>query len=93
MSVASGTYRGTPGRGHGRGQLPGFENSPSAIPVPRPKLETQPSSNMPSEAGTSTMSASRQKQSKRDEVCLENYGVGNCVLISRCIGNTKENGG
>ncbi|MCJ1320843.1 hypothetical protein MMC15_006184 [Xylographa vitiligo] len=67
MSAASGTYRGTPGRGQGRGQLPGFENSPSAIPVPRPKLETQPSSNMPSETGTSTMSVSRQKQSKRDE--------------------------
>ncbi|MCJ1288202.1 hypothetical protein MMC26_007557 [Xylographa opegraphella] len=67
MSAAGGTYRGTPGRGQGRGQLPGFENSPSAIPVPRPKLETQPSSNLQSETGTSTMSASRQKQSKRDE--------------------------
>ncbi|MCJ1421244.1 hypothetical protein MMC32_007606 [Xylographa parallela] len=67
MSAAGGTYRGTPSRGQGRGQLPSFENSPSAIPVPRPKLETQPSSNMQSETGTSTMSASRQKQSKRDE--------------------------
>ena len=82
MSAASGTYRGTPGRGQGRGQLPGFENSPSAIPVPRPKLETQPSSNMPSETGTSTMSVSRQKQSKRDEVCLKGHEVGTSMLIS-----------
>lgn len=63
MSGVGGTYRGTPNRGGGRGQLP-FENSPSSIP--RPKLE--PSSTQTSEAGTSTLSSSRQKQSKRDEV-------------------------
>lgn len=59
-----GTYRGTPNRGGGRGQLP-FENSPSSIP--RPKLETTQSTQQ-SDAGTSTLSSSRQKQSKRDEV-------------------------
>ena len=63
MSAASGTYRGTP---KGRSQLP-FADSPSAIP--RPKLETIASTSAQSEmSGTSTMSASRQKQSKRDEV-------------------------
>ena len=62
---AAGTYRATPNRGQGRGQVPVFENSPSNIP--RPKLETQPST-MQSEGGVSTLSASRQKQSKRDEV-------------------------
>ncbi|KAI4142540.1 MAG: hypothetical protein L6R39_004901 [Caloplaca ligustica] len=65
MSAAGGTFRGTPGRGQGRGQVPLFENSPSNIP--RPKLETQASSTMQSESGMSTLSASRQKQTKRDE--------------------------
>ncbi|KAL8708026.1 MAG: hypothetical protein Q9220_007022 [cf. Caloplaca sp. 1 TL-2023] len=65
MSTAGGTFRGTPGRGQGRGQVPVFENSPSNIP--RPKLESHASSAMQSESGTSTLSASRQKQSKRDE--------------------------
>lgn len=61
MSGVNGTFRGTPQK---RGQLP-FENSPSSIP--RPKAETH--SSHPSEmSGTSTLSASRQKQSKRDEV-------------------------
>ena len=54
---ATGTYRGTP---KARGQVP-FANSPSNIP--RPTLDTNAS-----DAGTSTLSASRQKQSKRDEV-------------------------
>jgi hypothetical protein len=62
MSGVGGTYRGTPNRGGGRGQLP-FD-SPSGIP--RPKLE--PTSTQSSEAATSTLSSSRQKQSKRDEV-------------------------
>ncbi|KIX07057.1 uncharacterized protein Z518_05034 [Rhinocladiella mackenziei CBS 650.93] len=61
MSAVSGTFRGTPSR---RGQIP-FADSPSGIP--RPKLESS-SGAAPSEmSGTSTMSASRQKQSKRDE--------------------------
>lgn len=72
MSSAAGTFRGTPNRGVGRSQLPAFENSPSAIPLPRPKPETHGSS-LQSDAGGSTMSASRAKQSKRDEVmALEN---------------------
>ncbi|ETI26895.1 hypothetical protein G647_09994 [Cladophialophora carrionii CBS 160.54] len=62
MSGVNGTFRGTPSR---RGQLP-FADSPSAIP--RPKLESTASTTAPSEmSGTSTMSASRAKQSKRDE--------------------------
>ncbi|KAI4190543.1 MAG: hypothetical protein LQ346_004895 [Caloplaca aetnensis] len=65
MSAAGGTFRGTPGRGQSRPQVPSFENSPSAIP--RPKLESQASSAMQSDNGMSTLSASRQKQSKRDE--------------------------
>ncbi|KAK3168056.1 hypothetical protein OEA41_004502 [Lepraria neglecta] len=65
-SAAGGTYRGTPNRGQGRGQVPVFESSPSNIP--RPKLESHASSAMQSDStGTSTLSASRQKQSKRDE--------------------------
>ncbi len=66
MSAAGGTFRGTPNRGQGRGQVPVFENSPSNIP--RPKLESQASSTIQSDNGMSTLSASRQKQSKRDEV-------------------------
>ncbi|MCJ1367171.1 hypothetical protein MMC16_006303 [Acarospora aff. strigata] len=64
-SAAGGTYRGTSNRGQGRGQMPAFEPSPSHIP--RPKLESVPNSSMPSESATSTISSSRQKQSKRDE--------------------------
>ncbi|KAF2096841.1 CBS and PB1 domain-containing protein [Rhizodiscina lignyota] len=58
---ATGTFRGTP---KGRGQVP-FTNSPSHIPIPRPAPESHVSHNA-SEAG-STLSASRQKQTKRDE--------------------------
>jgi hypothetical protein len=62
MSSAAGTIRGTPNRGQGRGQVP-FTNSPSAVPRPN----NEPAGGH-SEAGGSTVSASRQKQSKRDEV-------------------------
>ncbi|EXJ96264.1 hypothetical protein A1O1_01390 [Capronia coronata CBS 617.96] len=61
MSGIGGTYRGTPNR---RGQIP-FTDSPSSIP--RPKLESTTSAAPSEMSGTSTMSASRQKQSKRDE--------------------------
>ncbi|PMD20605.1 CBS-domain-containing protein [Hyaloscypha hepaticicola] len=61
--ASSGTMRGTP---KGRGTMPAFTNSPAASSIPRPALETHPSGSA-SEAGGSTMSASRQKQSKRDE--------------------------
>ncbi|TKX18949.1 CBS domain-containing protein 2 [Elsinoe australis] len=56
---AAGTYRGTP---KGRPQSAVFTDSPSAIP--RPKLETAPTG---SSDAMSSLSASRQKQSKRDE--------------------------
>lgn len=63
MSNVGGTYRATPTRGQGRGQLP-FENSPASS-IPRPKLDS--STTHQSETASSTLSASRQKQSKRDE--------------------------
>jgi hypothetical protein len=60
----TGTMRGTPkNRNNAQSQAPPFVNSPSAIP--RPAFETHASQ---SDAGTSTMSASRQKMAKRDEV-------------------------
>ncbi|TVY18402.1 Meiotically up-regulated gene 70 protein [Lachnellula arida] len=63
----SGTMRGTPNRGQTRGTVPAFSNSPASN-IPRPALESHTSSAAPpSEAGGSTMSASRQKQTKRDE--------------------------
>ncbi|KAH8592317.1 hypothetical protein B0O99DRAFT_597363 [Bisporella sp. PMI_857] len=67
--ASSGTMRGTPNRGQGRGQLPAFTNSPASSNIPRPAFETHASSasGLQSETGGSTMSASRQKQSKRDE--------------------------
>ncbi|KAK5146571.1 hypothetical protein LTR32_001865 [Rachicladosporium monterosium] len=55
---STGTFKGTPKSGRAQ---PAFSDSPSNIPVPRPKLESAPS-----EAGSS-YSASRAKQSKRDE--------------------------
>ncbi|KAK4122051.1 hypothetical protein N657DRAFT_576854 [Parathielavia appendiculata] len=64
MSVNPGTLRGTPNRGQSRGAIP-FANTPTSG-IPRPVLEATPSTT--SEAGpSSTVSASRQKQSKRDE--------------------------
>jgi hypothetical protein len=65
MSATGGTFRGTPNRPQGRGAVP-FDSSPSSIP--RPKLGEHPSATIGSETGMSTVSASRQKQSKRDEV-------------------------
>ncbi|KJZ76774.1 hypothetical protein HIM_03651 [Hirsutella minnesotensis 3608] len=53
--------RGTPNRNQSRGSIP-FANSPAAgSAIPRPVVETQPSET------SSSVSASRQKQSKRDE--------------------------
>lgn len=60
----SGTMRGTPNRGQGRGGIP-FTNSPASSSIPRPVLESTHASS--SDAGGSSLSASRQKQSKRDE--------------------------
>jgi hypothetical protein len=59
--------RGTPNRGLSRGGVPAFTNSPASN-IPRPALEAHNSSAIASDAGGSTMSASRAKQSKRDEV-------------------------
>ena len=65
--MSGNTLRGTPSRGQGRGAIP-FNGSPAATSsIPRPVLEGHASS-MGSEAGASSLSASRQKQSKRDEV-------------------------
>ncbi|KAL3426348.1 ribosomal protein subunit s4 [Phlyctema vagabunda] len=68
MASSTPTMRGTPNRGgQGRAPMPAFTNSPASA-IPRPALETTPSTSTPSEVGgASTMSASRQKQSKRDE--------------------------
>ncbi|KFY70535.1 hypothetical protein V499_09094 [Pseudogymnoascus sp. VKM F-103] len=66
MSSTTGTMRGTPSRsGAARGAMPQFTNSPSSG-IPRP-LENHGSSTLQSEAGGSSVSTSRQKQSKRDE--------------------------
>lgn len=63
MSANPGTLRGTPNRNTTRGTVP-FGNSPAANSnIPRPVLDTQPSE------ASSSVSASRQKQTKRDEVC------------------------
>ncbi|CZS95262.1 probable CBS and PB1 domain protein [Rhynchosporium agropyri] len=62
--ASTGTMRGTPSRGGNRGTVPAFPNSPAASNIPRPALETH---NTQSEAGGSTMSVSRQKQTKKDE--------------------------
>ena len=69
--------RGTPNRGQGRGNIPAFNNSPASN-IPRPTLESHGSSAVTSEAGGSTMSASRAKQSKRDEVgrCMRTHTFG-----------------
>ncbi|OBT75692.1 hypothetical protein VF21_05927 [Pseudogymnoascus sp. 05NY08] len=66
MSSTTGTMRGTPSRsGAARGAMPQFTNSPSSG-IPRP-LENHGTSTLQSEAGGSSVSTSRQKQSKRDE--------------------------
>lgn len=67
MASSAGTMRGTPNRNQSRGTVPAFANSPVSN-IPRPALEHTATTQ--SEAGGSTMSASRQKQTKRDEVCL-----------------------
>ncbi|KAI1418986.1 hypothetical protein F5Y12DRAFT_780323 [Xylaria sp. FL1777] len=66
----SGTVRGTPSRGQGRGTIPFGSGSPGASNIPRPTLESHshPSHSQPAPSdAASGVSASRQKQSKRDE--------------------------
>ncbi|ODA76014.1 hypothetical protein RJ55_08296 [Drechmeria coniospora] len=59
--MSGNTVRGTPNRNQGRGSIP-FANSPAAASnIPRPVLDSQPSET------SSSVSASRQKQSRRDE--------------------------
>ncbi|OAA49606.1 ribosomal protein subunit S4 [Metarhizium rileyi] len=58
--MSGNTMRGTPNRPQGRGNMP-FANSPANSNIPRPVLDSQPSET------SSSVSASRQKQSKRDE--------------------------
>lgn len=60
----SGTMRGTPSR-QGRGNIPFAASSPAGSNIPRP-VDGQ------SEA-SSSVSASRQKQSKRDEVRIAKW--------------------
>ncbi|KAI1120972.1 hypothetical protein F5Y10DRAFT_257326 [Nemania abortiva] len=66
----SGTVRGTPNRGQGRGTIPFGSSSPGASGIPRPALESHSHSSHSQPAPSETasgVSASRQKQSKRDE--------------------------
>ncbi|KAI9728330.1 MAG: hypothetical protein M1828_003730 [Chrysothrix sp. TS-e1954] len=61
--MSAGTIRGTP-----KGQQSGLPSFQSTSSIPRPNLESTPThGSSKSEAGGSTLSASRQKQSKRDE--------------------------
>lgn len=84
----SGTMRGTPtpNRGPDRGRIPTFNNTSSPVPgssIPRPVLDTQRESFATNSevGGSSTVSASRQKQSKRDEVSPELPSVESCRVI------------
>ncbi|KAH9904394.1 hypothetical protein F4778DRAFT_770356 [Xylariomycetidae sp. FL2044] len=67
----SGTLRGTPNRGQGRGTLPFNTGSPANSNIPRPVLESHGHSSHsqqpPVSETASGVSASRQKQTKRDE--------------------------
>ena len=69
MSAAGGTFRGTP-KGRPQASTNYSESSPSNIPIPRPKLDSQPSET------ASTFSASRAKQTRRDEVRMALYQHG-----------------
>lgn len=64
-TISGGTFRGTPNRDR-RGGIPFQATSPGGSNIPRP---TSIHEEKASEAA-STVSASRQKQSKRDEVRL-----------------------
>ncbi|KAI2616875.1 CBS and PB1 domain-containing protein [Hypoxylon sp. NC1633] len=64
----SGTMRGTPSRGQSRGANPFGPGSPANSNIPRPVLESHGHSHQPAPSeAASGISASRQKQSKRDE--------------------------
>ncbi|CZR64373.1 probable CBS and PB1 domain protein [Phialocephala subalpina] len=63
--ASSGTMRGTPNRGQNQRTIPAFNNSPASN-IPRPASGFDSHTTI-SDAGGSTMSASRQRQSNRDE--------------------------
>lgn len=65
MSNLGGTYRGATPK---RAGVP-FDPSSPATGIPRPKLESN-ATGTSEMSGHSTISASRQKQSKRDEVSI-----------------------
>ena len=74
-TISGGTLRGTPKRGG----IPFTEQSPGGSNIPRPTggIHDQ----KPSEAG-SGVSASRQKQTKRDEVRDRAYPFGHRILTT-----------
>lgn len=70
----TGTFRGAP-----KNRNPNqYANNPSSSSIPRPALEHIATAQ--SEAGTSSLSTSRQKQTKRDEVRCFNTGNLNPLL-------------
>ena len=82
----TGTMRGTPkNRNPATAQ---FANSPSGIP--RPALESQVSHVSQSDAGTSTLSASRAKMSKRDEVSATDETFNRVALIATTTGHSPQ---
>lgn len=100
MSTPGHTLRGTPhrdqGRGQGRGAIP-FENSPASN-IPRPRLGEQHQSSTNSEAATSangfsTVSTSRQKQNKRDEVSYPSWKSQKSKSNVIALGYPQKDGG
>lgn len=79
----TGTMRGTPKPNRNQAPAAGqFANSPSSIP--RPALDSHASHVAQSDAGTSTLSASRAKMSKRDEVSVpKQLLLGLCLSVHR----------
>ncbi|KAL1864761.1 hypothetical protein VTK73DRAFT_5676 [Phialemonium thermophilum] len=65
-TISGNTLRGTPNRNQGRGAIP-FAGSPATSNIPRPVLDNNHAAPTSEAGGSSTVSASRQKQSKRDE--------------------------
>lgn len=67
MANVGGTYRG------GTPKRPGvpFDTNTPSTGIPRPKIESVPTGTGSEMSGHSTISASRQKQSRRDEVGIQ----------------------
>lgn len=81
----TGTMRGTPKNRPKSLHQEQFASSPSGIP--RPALEHHISQ---SDAGTSTLSASRAKQTKRDEVRAADTSWKGVVRILTLVGNPSQ---